>query len=117
MVFPKKRKIILCVTVLLVLIAKQCYAKEGFLLIKDDVFLYKTKECNTISSKRTLYKFSYGEVKKEDGDAIYIRIANFLFKKMQLHGHRHYASQGAYGWIKKEDVILFDYKSYPEIYP
>ena len=89
-----------------------CYAEEGFLLIKDDTFLHKDKECKVSDCEKPLYKFTIGKVIKEDGDKIYVKIVGKLLEPTSAEYQALYYLSikiGCSGWIKRDDVILFQY--------
>ena len=78
----KHMKIFITITVIMLFgcLLGICYAEEGFLLIKDDTFLYKDKECKVSDCEKPLYKFTIGKVIKEDGDKIYVKIVGKLLE-------------------------------------
>ena len=111
----KHTKTLFALTVIILFgcLAGICCAEEGFLLIKDDTFLHKDKECKVNDCEKPLYKFTIGKVIKEEDDKIYVKIMGKLLEQRTAPEYEslYYLSIkiGYSGWIKRDDVILFQY--------
>lgn len=105
------------VTLLIFILTSIVYAEEGFLLIRDDILMYETKECIKVKYKKPLYKFTYGIVQKQENDKILIAISGYLLDRNADAVVRHkYDLEGCWGWIAKDSVILFQYEKRTELY-
>ena len=100
-----------------------CFADEGFLITRDNAFLYNDKECKSLRFKKPLYKFTFGMVVKKESNNLYVKVIDNILVGSTAHGHSGVGMVDSYnikvnrfGWIDKNSVILFDYNEYAELY-
>ncbi|MBU4377149.1 MAG: hypothetical protein KKD29_06735 [Candidatus Omnitrophica bacterium] len=114
------RKIIIVAIMSLIALTVSCifivysYAGEegeGFLLVKDDVILYKTKDCKEPKYEVSPYKFAFGVVEKKENGKI---LANIKGSLLGQRVNNKYQLIGCWGWIDEDDVILYNFSNVNE---